>query len=88
MFKSSPNWREIAAVQEAELATLRAALDLAREHLAGIELRMNERAALVSITRDGRKNNFTFVRRGEIFRITTVGTWDDDVAGWKRDLFE
>lgn len=80
------DWRTRALLAEAELATVRTALETATEHLQGVELRFRSRAALTNITREGRKLHFTFVRNGELHRVTAMGTWDDDVDQWKKDL--
>lgn len=88
MFSRSLSWKERALIAEAELATTQAALATAEQHLAGIELRFAERAALVSITRQGRINKFMFLRNGQLTTIETMGTWDDDVEGWKKALLE
>jgi hypothetical protein len=82
------NWKTRALLAEAELNTVRTALNTATEHLAGIELRFRSRAALTNITREGRKLHFTFVRNGELIRVSAMGTWDDDVAQWKKELLE
>lgn len=85
MFKT---WKQRALEAEVQLTIANAALDEAREHLAGVELRFKERAALVSIARQGRVNKFTFLRNNVLTTIETIGTWDDDVAAWKRALLE
>jgi hypothetical protein len=82
------DWRTRALLAEAELKTVRVALDSATEHLAGIELRFASRAALVSLTREGRINRFTFLRNGQMFRIETMGLLSDDWNQWKKDLLE
>ena len=81
-------WRNRALVAEAETATLRAALDIAQQELNGIQLRLKERAALVSLTREGRKLRFIFTRNNELITVEAIGTWDDDVDAWKRQLLE
>jgi hypothetical protein len=88
MFKRSLTWKERAVIAEAELATTQAALETAQQHLAGIELRFAERAALVSIARQGRINKFMFLRNGQLTTVECMGTWDDDVDGWKKALLE
>ena len=81
-------WQERAVLAEAELAVLRAALEQADQRLKGIELLMADRAALVSIRRDGRMNKFTFVRNGELTVIETFGSWDDDPDRWRKILLD
>jgi len=88
MFKRESYWRDMATTLQAQLDVTNAALETATEHLAGIELRFANRAALISLGRDGRKLNFTFVRNKELIRITAMGTWEDDLDQWKRELFE
>jgi len=85
MFNS---WKTRAIAAETENTMLRAALDTANEHLNGIELRFADRATLVSITREGRLNRFTFVRNGQLTIVETYSTMEDDLPGWKRALLE
>lgn len=81
-------WKKRALDAEAKISVLNASLNVAREHLNGIELRFAERAALVSIVQTGRINRFTFLRNGQIHVVETYSTMEDDVPGWKRDLLE
>lgn len=85
MFKS---WKARAIAAETQLAIANTALALATEQLEGLELRLADRAALISIERNGRINRFLFVRNGQLLTIETMGTWDDDVEGWKKQLLE
>jgi hypothetical protein len=64
--------RERAERAEADLAK-------AREHLAGIELRLANRAVLVSLIRDKRKVRFVFERNGDLTQIEAYITLDQ---GW------
>ena len=41
-------------------------------------------AVLIAIDRVDRMNVFTFAKDGQIFKIETLGTWDDDIPSWKR----
>lgn len=77
----SRRWRERAETAERQLAEL-------RESLAGIELRIQERAALIAIVRDGRINRFTFVRGETITQIETMGMLGDDFNEWKHRLLD
>lgn len=45
-----------------------------------------DRAALISIVREGRKLRFGFVRNGTLTFIETIGTWDDNVEAWREAL--
>lgn len=82
------DWKVEALNVRAELLVCQQRLSDAREQLDGIELRLRERAALISITREGRKLHFTFVRNGSPYRVTCMGTWSDDVDGWKKELLQ
>jgi hypothetical protein len=82
------SWRKRALVAEAEAATLRTTIAQIQQQLYGVELRFKERAALMSITRKGRTTRFIFIRNGEMIPVETIGTWDDDVDGWKKRLLE
>lgn len=72
-------WKRRALEAEAQVQACREAME-------GIDLRFRERAALMSITRDGALLRFTFVRHDQLHMIETYGTWSDDVEGWKRAL--
>lgn len=85
MFKT---WKQRAIAAEAQLAAATVALTEANEQLKGLQLTLADRAALISITRNGRMNRFMFVRNGQLLTIETMGTWDDDVDGWKKQLLE
>lgn len=90
MFKREDRnyWKSRAEAAEAALTQCQAGLAIAQEHLAGIELRMNDRAALVSIVRQGRVNRFLFVRNGNTIMVETYSALEDDLPGWKRELLE
>ena len=75
------HWRRRAEAAEASLADMRETLD-------GLELLLAERATLISITRNGRMNRWLFTRGPDLVSIETVGSWDDDIETWKRDLLE
>lgn len=47
---------------------------------------LTRRAVLMSIHRDGRKIVFTFMKNGEIHRISAMGTWSDDIDAWTKVL--
>lgn len=86
VFRDRNYWRSRAEAAEASLAKVSQALDEASEHLAGVQHRFEEQAILISIVRDGRINRFNFTRNRQLYSIETMGIWDDDVEGWKRDL--
>lgn len=88
MFNRSNQWRDRALVAEAANALYEAQLTALNEQLQGIELRFAEQASLISIVRDGRKIRFNFTRHGNLYSIEVMGTWDDDVDGWKRALLQ
>ena len=88
MFKNARYWEARAKEAEAELELCKAAIATAREELAGIQARFASRAALVSITRQGRLNHFLFIRNGQLIRVDTYSTMEDNLPGWKRDLLE
>lgn len=41
-------------------------------------------ATLIGIHRDGRMNVFTFARKGEVFKIETMGLLSDNVPQWRK----
>jgi phosphoribosylaminoimidazole-succinocarboxamide synthase len=75
------SWKSRAQAAEAAAAQ-------AKELLEGLALRLEDRAALISIVRDGRKLRFGFVRNGKLTYVECMGTWDDDVDAWKRELLK
>lgn len=75
------HWRRRAERAEAALSDMRDTID-------GLELLQGERATLISITRNGRMNRWLFTRGDSLVSIETVGSWDDDIDAWKRDLLE
>ena len=75
-------WRKRAGELAEQVEALTKAQDALKDGLAGMELRFKERAALVSITRNGRMIRFLFVRNDELIPIETFGTWDSDIAAW------
>lgn len=80
-------WKRRAEKAETELAALKAAT---AEIIAGIELMAKDRAVLIGITTKPkeRANRFTFIRNDHLYQIDTMGTWNDNVAQWKKDLLE
>lgn len=80
------DWKARAIAAEGANAILNAALDQAKLGFTALEARLSERAALVSIVREGRKVRFIHVRNGKSHIIEMYGTWDDDVDGWKAAL--
>lgn len=71
-----------------KIAELERRLADAAEYLRGIEALNANRAVLVSISREGSANVFTFIRNGELHKVSTYRTMSDDVEGWKKALFE
>jgi hypothetical protein len=82
------NWKTRALAAETALEIAQVGNRVAREELDGIQLRLANRAALISIARDGRALKFTFVRNGDVIVIETISTWSDDIDQWKKELFE
>lgn len=73
---------------EAAEQSLAAHEQATRATLEAMAKRAADRAALMNIELKGRVLRFTFVRAGGVVHIECMGTWDDDVAGWKRMLLE
>lgn len=88
MFKSRKQLAADLIEAQAKRAASEASLALATDALDMLEKRMNDRAALISIVRDGRKIRFGFVRNQELHYIEMLGMWADDVDGWKAALLE
>jgi hypothetical protein len=63
---------------EAERDAALEAVRIANEQLAGVQLRMEQRAALVSIVRDKRKARMIFVRNGVLTEVTAYVSMDTD----------
>lgn len=74
-------WRRRAIAAEAQLSETISVIN-------ALNVRIASRATLISIHRDGRRNVFTFAKNGEIHRISTMGTWDDDIEAWSKALIE
>jgi hypothetical protein len=83
MFKRN-DWKQRALEAEAALATGAQAA----EELQGVLAKLHDRPVLINIDREGRRNRFTFIRNNQAYVIETVGTWDDDLATWKKDLLQ
>ena len=47
---------------------------------------LKKQSILVGIERNGRVNEFTFVRNGKMIKIETMGLISDDLPGWKEKL--
>lgn len=78
-----------------QIRKLRAERDEARQQfvqiVAALEIadrRAADRSTLLSIHKDGRRIVFTFARNNEVHRIGAIGTWDDDIEGWKKLLID
>lgn len=66
-------------------------LKQAHEHLNNFmdELeKLRKRSYIIGIERKGRKNIFTFVRDGQLYKIETYNTISDDINGWRKTLIE
>lgn len=72
------NWQARAIAAEEAVKQVGALLDIAREELQGIQLRLADRAALMSMVQDGRKVKLVFVRNGELTQIEVYRTMGDD----------
>jgi hypothetical protein len=68
-------WRKRAEAAEAALLEANARIDNLKKH-----------SYLVGITRNSRVNRWTFIREGDVFTIETIGSWDDNVESWQKDL--
>jgi hypothetical protein len=73
------HWRRRALAAEAALTT-------AQETIDGIQLRLEDRAALVSIATTGRTKRLMFVRNGELTTINVYATMDADWNEIERKL--
>lgn len=73
---------------EERIKELEKRLAEAKEYLDGMARLNADRAVLVSISKERSANVFTFLRNNELIKITTYSTMSDDVAGWKKALFE
>lgn len=81
-------WKRRAEQLAIDLAARDEQLESLKQALDGMELRFKERAALMSIVREGRMIRFMFARDDKLHFIQMLGTWDDDLDQWKRDLLE
>lgn len=77
-----------AKLLETENKQLKASLQTAMQQLEGIGLRLADRAALVSIVRDGRIIRFGFLRNHEVHYVQCMATWDVDVDAIRMTLLE
>lgn len=59
-----------------------------RKRAEAAESALAQTTRLIEIGRNGRVNVFTFIRGDDVIKIETIGTWDDDVAQWRKDLLE
>jgi len=64
------------------------AADEMQQQIDALELLVLNRAALIDITQDGRKLQFTFTRRGQIYRVEAYADMSVDVAGIRKELLE
>lgn len=72
-------WKRRALAAEAKLAE-------AAETIKGIELRLQDRAALISMVKDGRGRRLLFTRKGELTPLHVYGTIATDWDGMERKL--
>lgn len=77
-----------AKLLEEENKQLKSSLQTAIQQLEGIELRFAERAALVSVVRDGRTIRFGFLRNHEVHYVQCMATWDVDIDAVRKLLLE
>lgn len=75
-------------LRDASLRLINTAADDQQQQIDALEQLVLTRAALTSITVDGRKILFTFVRRGAVHQIVTYASMDSDVARWRKELLE
>lgn len=81
-------WRKRAEAAELRLAEAQQKLEFYEAALEGMQRRYIERATLIDIRSENRRVFFTFTRNGEVYRIGAMGTWNDDIAGWKKSLID
>lgn len=74
--------------ERAEAARLKAvaAASQALQTICEVEQRLDDRATLINIDRNGRKIRFTFVRNKQLTVIETFGTWGDNIDEWRKAL--
>lgn len=75
-------------LRDMSLKLIDIATDEQQQQIDALEQLVLNRAALSSITVDGRKLRFTFVRRGAVYQITSYAGMDTTVEKWRKDLLE
>ena len=70
-------YKQRAEDAEAELVQAQAAV-----------LALTTAPVLAQITKHGRTNVFTFMRKGQVITVETYATMNDDHARWQRELFD
>ena len=64
------------------------AADEQQQQIDALERLVLNRAALVNIEQDGRKVHFTFMRRGQVHRVTCYADMSMDVAAVRKELLD
>ncbi len=88
MIHTRKYYRDLAETYRLETVSLNEQLDEAMEQVKLIGEMMQNQAALASITREGGKLRFLFVRNGEPHVIETYGTWSDQIEKTREALLE
>jgi hypothetical protein len=82
------DWRKRAQAAEVSLREADKHIADARQSLEQVQMMHRDRAALVSITQNGRTLAFTFVRNGELTVCETYSTMEADVPAWRAALLD
>ena len=88
MIRTRKYYRDLAETYRLETIAQNELLDQMQNQIKLIGDMLQDRAALVSISRSGGKLRFMFVRHGESFVIETYGTWSDEIEKTRKALLE
>ncbi len=88
MIHTRTYYKNLAETYRLETISLNDQLDETMEQVKLIGEVMQNQAALASITREGGKLRFLFVRNGEAHVIETYGTWSDQIEQTRKALLE
>ena len=88
MIRTRKYYRDLAETYRLETIAQNELLDQMQNQIKLIGDMLQDRAALVSISRSGGKLRFMFVRHGESFVIETYGTWSDEIEKIRKALLE
>ena len=88
MIHSRKYYKDLAETYRLETIAQNELLDQMQNQIKLIGDMLQDRAALVSISRSGGKLRFMFVRHGESFVIETYGTWSDEIEKIRKALLE